>query len=93
DEVKSRLEKVSIAAARAPLAGGRTGSTEMKSFVNGYLRHGRETELKSMSIGSPADGGYTVPREIDVEIQRQLLKLSPIRGIAHVVQVGTAGYR
>ncbi len=98
DEVKGRLEKVSLAASRAPIGqgtmgGSRAGSPEMKIFVNGFLRHGRESELKSLSIGSPADGGYTVPREIDTEIQRQLLKLSPIRGIAHVVQVGTAGYR
>ena len=98
DEVKGRLDKVSMAAARAPIGqgtmgGSRAGSPEIKSFVNGFLRHGRESELKSMSIGSPSDGGYTVPREIDVEIQRQLLKLSPIRGIAHVVQVGTSGYR
>ena len=93
DEVKGRLEKVSLAASRAPIGGSRAGSPEVKSFVDGYLRHGRESELKSLSIGSPADGGYTVPRQIDTEIQRQLLKLSPIRTIAHVVQVGTAGYR
>jgi HK97 family phage major capsid protein len=34
-----------------------------------------------------------VPREIDAEIGRQLVEVSPIRRIALVVQTGTAGYR
>ncbi len=93
DEVKSRLDKVSRAAARPVLAGGSTASPEVKGFVDGYLRFGREAELKALSGSTPADGGFAVPREIDAEITAQLRKLSPIRAIAQVVQTGTAGYR
>ena len=93
EEVKSRLDKVSRAAARPALGGGDAASPELKGFVDGYLRHGREAELKSLTQGVPADGGYAVPREIDAAIAAQLKKLSPIRAIAQVVQVGTAGYR
>ncbi|MFM6933427.1 MAG: phage major capsid protein [Novosphingobium sp.] len=94
EEVKSRLDKVSRAASRPALGGGATAPTvEVKSFVDGYLRLGRESEVKSLSGAVPADGGYAVPREIDERISAQLKKLSPIRGIAQVVQVGTAGYR
>jgi HK97 family phage major capsid protein len=92
EEVKSRLDRVSRAAARAPL-GGETASPEVKSFVDGYLRFGREAELKSLSGAAPADGGYAVPREIDAAIAARLKNLSPIRAIAQVVQTGTAGYR
>ena len=93
DEVKSRLDKVSRAAARPALAGGSDASPEVKGFVDGYLRFGREAELKALSGSAPADGGYAVPREIDAEISAQLRRMSPIRAIAQVVQTGTAGYR
>ena len=93
EEVKSRLDRVSRAAARPVIEGGATSSLEVKSFVDGYLRHGREAEVKSVTGAVPADGGYAVPREIDAVISAQLKKLSPIRAIAQVVQTGTAGYR
>ncbi len=93
DEVKSRLDRVSRAAARPALDGGASASPELKGFVDGYLRNGREAELKSLSGAVPADGGYAVPREIDAMIASQLARLSPIRAIAQVVQTGSAGYR
>ena len=93
DEVKSRLEKVSRAAARPALGGSSAASPELKGFVDGYLRQGRESELKSLTSGVLADGGYAVPREIDALISAQLKTISPIRAIAQVVQIGTSGYR
>lgn len=93
DEVKMRLDRVSRAASRPALAGGSLASPEVKGFVDGYLRQGRDAELKSISGAVLSDGGYAVPREIDAVISKTLLKLSPIRTIAQVVQVGTAGYR
>ena len=92
EEVKSRLDRVARAAGRPALDGG-AESPEVKSFVDGYLRQGRESEIKSLSGAVPADGGYAVPREIDAAIAARLKNLSPIRSIAQVVQTGTAGYR
>jgi len=93
DEVKSRLDRVSRAAARPAIGTAGTVSPELKGFVDGYLRHGRESELKSISGAVATDGGYAVPREIDALIAAQLKLISPIRAIAQVVQTGTAGYR
>ena len=93
DEVKARLDRVSRAAARPVIEGAEPQSPEVKGFVDGYLRHGRETELKSVTAGVLADGGYAVPREIDALISARLRNISPIRSIAQVVQTGTAGYR
>ncbi len=94
EDVKSRLDRVSRAASRPVLDGAAPVPTmELKSFVEGYLRHGRESEIKSLSGMVSADGGYAVPREIDQMIVAQLKRISPIRSIAQVVQVGTAGYR
>jgi len=90
DEVKTRLDRVGRAAARPALA---AESVELKGFVDGYLRRGSEAEVKAISGTVPADGGYAVPREIDAAIAAQLRDISPIRQIAQVVQVGSAGYR
>ena len=96
-EVKGRIDKVNRTALR-PMIGGVAGSDndaspEMKGFVDGYLRAGRETELKSLSMGVPADGGFAVPRQIDAEIARRLARLSPVRSVANVVQTSTSGFR
>ncbi|MCR9180010.1 MAG: phage major capsid protein [Erythrobacteraceae bacterium] len=94
DEVKSRLDKVSRAASRPAIGGAAMNDTaEVKGFVDGYLRRGRETELKSLNGVNPADGGYAVPRQIDAIIASELVEISPIRAIAQVVQTGTSGYR
>ena len=93
EEVKSRLDRVARAAGRPTLDGGGVVSPEVKGFVDGYLRQGRESEIKSLSGSVLADGGYAVPREIDAAIAARLRNISPIRSIAQVVQTGTAGYR
>jgi HK97 family phage major capsid protein len=94
DEVKSRLDKVARAATRPTIGTGATSDVaEVKGFVDGYLRRGRETELKSLTGGVPADGGFAVPRQIDAMIAAELVEISPIRAIAQVVQTGTSGYR
>ena len=93
DEVKARLDKVSRAASRPAIGGSAMPSEEVKGFVDGYLRRGRETEIKSISGTNPSDGGYAVPQQIDAIIARELHEISPIRSIAQIVQTGTAGYR
>ena len=88
-EVKARLER---GAAVRPAIGGRDEAA-VRGFVDGYLRHGRESEVKAVQGTVPGDGGYAVPHEIDAAIASQLKDISPIRQIAQVVQVGTSGYR
>lgn len=77
---------------RPVLAGARADSARA-AFVDGYLRRGSELELKSFDGGTGTDGGFAVPREIDAQIDATLKTISPIRSIANVVRVGTAGYR
>ena len=97
DEVKARVDKIGRAAVRPaignPAGNGTTGepSAEVKGFVDGYLRRGRETEIKSITGATPVDGGYAVPREIDAMIAQELKEISPVRQLAQVVQVGSAG--
>ncbi|UIP07133.1 phage major capsid protein [Erythrobacter sp. SDW2] len=90
DEVKARVDRIGRAATRPAIGGA--DSQEVKGFVDGYLRRGSTSEIKSISGAVPSDGGYAVPREIDAAIARALTEISPIRAIAQVVQTGTSGY-
>jgi HK97 family phage major capsid protein len=91
-QLKGRMDAQAVAAARPALSGARNGGSP---FVDSYLRKGLESgvELKALAGTTDSAGGYAVPEEIDSEIGRLLTAISPIRGIANVVRVGTSGYR
>ena len=93
DEVKARFDKVSRAAARPAIGSGDSAAPEVKGFVDGYLRRGRESEIKSVSGSVPSDGGYAVPQQVDQRIASELAEISPIRALAQVIQTGSSGYR
>lgn len=92
-QLKARVDAQAVAAARPALSGAK--SAEGSAFVDKYLRKGLEAgvELKAVTGVSDSAGGYAVPEEIDAEIDRVLTSISPIRAIANVVKVGSAGYR
>jgi HK97 family phage major capsid protein len=91
-QLKSRMDAQALAAARPALSGAKA---DKSPFVESYLRKGLEAgvELKALQGTSDAAGGYAVPEEIDAAIDRTLTAISPIRAIANVVKVGSAGYR
>ena len=78
---------------RPVLSAPSVGSTARSAFVEGYLRRGSEAGIKSFNAVNAQDGGFALPREIDGVIDTTLKAISPIRAIANVVRVGTAGYR
>ena len=90
--LKARVDAQAVAGARPALSGAKS---EASPFVERYLRKGLEAgvELKAVSGATDAAGGYAVPQEIDAQIDRALTAISPIRAIANVVRVGSAGYR
>jgi HK97 family phage major capsid protein len=91
-QLKARIDAQAVASARPALSGAKS---EGSPFVERYLRKGLESgvELKALSSVSDGAGGYAVPEELDAQIDRTLTAISPIRGIANVVKVGSAGYR
>ena len=91
--LKAELETLKAKIAAGVIAGQRPAldgvkSAQASSFVDQYIRRGIETGLETKAIG-----GYAVPEEIDRAIDKTLTAISPIRGIANVVKVGSAGYR
>jgi len=69
------------------------GAGAVRGAFDGYVRSGQTLELKAFTAVAGDAGGYAVPREIDQAIDRVLKAASPIRQVANVVQVGSAGYR
>jgi phage major capsid protein, HK97 family len=98
DEQKRLIDRLGLKKARPALGGEMTVSPvalEHKDAFHAYLRSGddrqlRALEAKAMSYGSPQDGGYLVPEELEAEIGRRLAAISPIRSIASVRQVSSA---
>ncbi|MGL5838237.1 MAG: phage major capsid protein [Sphingorhabdus sp.] len=99
DPLAAAFDVAEAAIAPAPVTRpqltGRTAIADpaRSAFVDGFLRAGREIELKSFAGNVAADGGFAIPKEIDEEIDRTLKSISPIRAVANVVRVGSAGYR
>ncbi len=75
-----------------PVLAGASAQDGDRAF-NGYVRQGATLEMKAFTGVTGDAGGYAVPREIDAGIGRALLAASPIRALAQVVPVGSAGYR
>ncbi len=63
---------------------------ERKAFVS-YLRHGNGApadELKTLTVSSDTQGGYFAPAEMSSEFIRDLIEVSPVRGVASVRTTG-----
>jgi len=90
EESFAEIEAGTLAVERPALWGGDGART---TFIDTYVRRGAAFEQKGITGTSPAAGGYAVPKEIDTVIAATLKSISPIRSIANVVQVGSAGYR
>lgn len=93
ETLKAKIAAGVIAAQRPALDGVK--SEAATGFVDNYLRRGIEAGLEVKAVGNSTDaiGGYAVPEEIDAMIAETLTAISPIRAIANVVKVGSAGYR
>lgn len=91
--LRGKVETQVLAAARPALCGAKSEGSS--PFVDNYLRKGLEAglEVKALVGTTDAAGGYAVPEEIDARIEKLLTSISPIRAIANVVKVGSAGYR
>lgn len=78
--------------ARPVLEGAAAGKAASAAFDN-YVRSGATLEMKAFTGVTGDAGGFAMPREIDARIDATLKSISPIRAIANVVKVGSAGYR
>ncbi|HWW50039.1 MAG TPA: phage major capsid protein [Xanthobacteraceae bacterium] len=103
DSQQKRLDELALKQARPALEGSRRlrsdqAALEHKSAFEAYVRAGesaalRQLEVKAMSAGSNADGGYLVPLELEHDIGRRLAAISPIRALATVREISASVYK
>lgn len=100
---KERLDQLVLDANRPALTGAeqksiRPDQREHKAAFDRYMRKGDTSgfgrmEWKAMDGTTSADGGYTIPVEIEQTIDRVMKNVSPMRSICSVRQIGSNTYR
>jgi HK97 family phage major capsid protein len=95
-----RLDEIFLNSARPAIGyeGQRRGSSEHKAAFEVYIRSGdsanlRALESKALSSGSNPDGGFLVPPEIEAQIGRRLVAISPIRSISTIQTISGNVYK
>ena len=94
--IEQAMDAMALDAARPDLSETRSAAPGWE----GYLRRGDASGLhaglaegKSLSSGSPADGGYLAPAQTQGLIDRLTAEVSPIRAIASVGQTSAGLFR
>ena len=70
--------------ASAARAAAKHDGDEYRTAFNHYLRSGDNSELRAMSVGTLADGGYTVPETTEARVVEKLYQASIMRQLATV---------
>ncbi len=91
DAQKSALDRAALNRARPVLeTRGGAAPDEQSAAFSAYVKRG---EVKSLTSGTPSEGGYLVPDETESEIGRMLTDLSPIRAISGIRQISGGTYK
>jgi HK97 family phage major capsid protein/HK97 family phage prohead protease len=91
DAITKRLDAIEAKANRpgADNDNKKVDDVEAKA-LNQWARTGQvDAELKTLAVGTPSAGGYTVAPEYSTNIIKKIAELSPIRGLASVMSIGT----
>ena len=70
--------------ASAARAAAKHDGDEYRTAFNHYLRSGDNSELRAMSVGTLADGGYTVPETTEARVVEKLYQASIMRQLSTV---------
>lgn len=62
------------------------------AYANFVMKGELSPELKAMTVGSNADGGYAVPTILDSAISTKLKMVSPMRQLAKVISVASPNF-
>ncbi len=99
DRQRTALERLALEQSRPAIGDDpRRTDPEHKSAWSAYLRKGDDSgiarlDLKSLNVGTEAQGGYVAPPELDRLIEQRLTASSPMRQIASVRQTSATVFR
>lgn len=102
-DAKKAADEAILKANRIAVSGGdtkgeRPEDAEHKKAYMDFIRKGVDAglgdiERKALSIGTSADGGYALPKQLADQVQAKMVDISPIRSLATVVQTSSNDYR
>lgn len=97
DRINNKITELEaeVKAARRPEPASEESAEDMEyrtAYRDWAFRGEMSPELKAMSVGSNADGGYAVPTIIDGAISSKLVQVSPMRQVAKVVSVKSPSF-
>ena len=99
DRQRTALERLALEQSRPAIGDDpRRTDPEHKSAWGAYLRKGDDSgiarlDLKSVNVGTEAQGGYVAPPELDRLIEQRLTASSPMRQIASVRQTSATVFK
>jgi HK97 family phage major capsid protein len=99
DRQRTALERLALEQARPAMGEDpRKTDPEHKSAWAAYMRKGDDSgiarlDLKSLNVGTEAQGGYVAPPELDRMIEQRLTASSPMRQIASVRQTSATVFK
>lgn len=90
EKANAEIDRLSTELKAAQTAMNRSGGKDDKASGNKahrdafmkFMRKGDDVELKALSVGTDADGGYLVNEEISKEIVTKVFESSPMRQLA-----------
>lgn len=99
-DLESRLEQHNRVMGAVAQRRGETpvehDADHMRTYKQGFMRFVRQGKdrlsaehTQAMSVGSDADGGYTVPADMTGRLVQRVYDLSPIRQISAVMAIGS----
>jgi len=87
DAANSKLAAISI-------GGGGAGEVADQEYTDAFRSHFRKGDISAaLNKGSDDEGGYLAPVEWDRTITDKLIEVSPMRSIAGVQTISTAGFK
>ncbi len=102
DTQQRTLDALALKSARPDLSGHHSPLTparlQHKAAFDTYIRRGDASQLanletRALSVSVGADGGYTVPPEIEASVTAMMRAISPMRAISGVRQVSANVYK
>ena len=92
-DLQSAVDQANAKLAAMEVGGG-GGDTVDREYSDAFRAHFRKGEVQAnLQKGADAEGGYLAPTEWDRTITDKLIEVSPMRQIASVQTISTAGFK
>lgn len=93
DSLAHDLAQVQLKAGRPNMGGGGSGAVESKALGQAMLKafRGDDREIKAMSAGNDAEGGFLIVPQMDRQIRLIREQVSPLSTLARTIELTEGG--